>query len=156
MGNKVGIKGLYVLLLVFAASLASLREALSEQIVPNLSCSPTIFSSMAVFIENRMEDKSVLKLHCKSKDDDMGEHNLYYGQHTRFVFRPSPFGRTRFWCDVFWNNKWVAYDAYIEKRDFSRCYHNHCNCQWGITSKGPCLWDKTSKQYSICESWKTV
>uniref|UniRef100_A0A7N0UH93 S-protein homolog n=1 Tax=Kalanchoe fedtschenkoi TaxID=63787 RepID=A0A7N0UH93_KALFE len=65
-------------------------------------------------VENQMDKPATaIKVHCKSKDDDMGEHILWNGMHTTFSFKPSVFNKTFFWCDVFWNDRWVVFDVYM-------------------------------------------
>lgn len=156
MGDKMLRNSGCVLLLALATFLVNVEEALPKQEVSNFHCSP-LFTKLALSIQNHMENYGSIKIHCKSKDDDMGEHILRYDQYTRFLFRPYPLGgNTFFWCDVFWNDKWVVLDAYVQENDWYRCYHNHCKCQWAITSKGPCFWDNETKQYSICESWRKM
>uniref|UniRef100_A0A7N0UH66 S-protein homolog n=1 Tax=Kalanchoe fedtschenkoi TaxID=63787 RepID=A0A7N0UH66_KALFE len=96
---------------------------------------------------------TAIKVHCKSKNDDMGEHTLWNGMHTTFSFRWF-WSKTFFWCDVFWNNRWVVFDAYVHSRDVNRCLKNHCDCKWAITSKGPCFWNQETQKYDLCESWR--
>uniref|UniRef100_A0A7N0UJ47 S-protein homolog n=1 Tax=Kalanchoe fedtschenkoi TaxID=63787 RepID=A0A7N0UJ47_KALFE len=127
---------------------------MNAQVVEAHGCSPFL-TKLYLTLENQMEKPATaIKVHCKSKDNDMGEHTLWNGMHTTFSFRTNFFGNTYFWCDVFWNNKWKVFDVYVDRRDFYRCYRDHCDCKWAITSKGPCFWDRIEQKYSLCESWR--
>uniref|UniRef100_A0A7N1A2F1 S-protein homolog n=1 Tax=Kalanchoe fedtschenkoi TaxID=63787 RepID=A0A7N1A2F1_KALFE len=126
---------------------------MNAQVADAHGCS-IIFTKLYLTVENQMEKPATaIKIHCKSKDNDMGEHTLWNGMHTTFSFRRNVFGKTYFWCDVFSNNKWEVFDAFVDKRDFYRCYKDHCDCKWAITSKGPCFWDRTKQTYRFSKNF---
>uniref|UniRef100_A0A7N0V9A2 S-protein homolog n=1 Tax=Kalanchoe fedtschenkoi TaxID=63787 RepID=A0A7N0V9A2_KALFE len=124
---------------------------MNAQVVEAHGCS-VFLTKLYLTIENLM-DRPV-KVHCKSKNNDMGEHTLRHGMRTTFSFRANPFGRTYFWCNVFWKGRWVAFAAYDDDRDSNRCYKNHCDCHWAVTSKGPCFWNRNTRRHDLCESWR--
>ncbi|KAL9665206.1 hypothetical protein QQ045_020618 [Rhodiola kirilowii] len=144
MDNKNGTKIVSVLFLLLVA------EVCQGQITPN-GCA-LFFPKYTLSIQNLMEPANPIRVHCKSKNDDLGEHILIPGGSTSFSFRANQW--TFFWCDVFWNGKWVTYDAYQHDRDTDRCHSNRCNCKWAISSKGPCFWKKESQKYDLCVSWR--
>lgn len=52
--------------------------------------------------------------HCKSKDDDFGNHTLYSGQDLNWHFRTNFLGRTLYSCQFWWGLKkkgFVVFDA---------------------------------------------
>ncbi|KAE8687421.1 hypothetical protein F3Y22_tig00111022pilonHSYRG00714 [Hibiscus syriacus] len=51
-----------------------------------------------VLIYNDLGYGTDLTLHCKSKNDDMGEQHLGYRNYFEFRFRPSIFMNTLFYC----------------------------------------------------------
>ncbi|KAK3221095.1 hypothetical protein Dsin_015065 [Dipteronia sinensis] len=55
-------------------------------------------------IENNMGSGVDLTLHCKSKDDDLGEHKLPNSGKYMFQFRPNYWGTTLFFCSFAWPN----------------------------------------------------
>ncbi|PIA27380.1 hypothetical protein AQUCO_07800013v1 [Aquilegia coerulea] len=53
-----------------------------------------------VYIENSLGPNNTLTVHCKSKDNDLGEHNIDFHQSYNWSFKNS-FG-TLFWCRIWW------------------------------------------------------
>uniref|UniRef100_A0A7N0UGR5 S-protein homolog n=1 Tax=Kalanchoe fedtschenkoi TaxID=63787 RepID=A0A7N0UGR5_KALFE len=112
----------FVILLAFA-----ILYVMNAEVAEAHTCSWG-FPKFYLSAENQMEKPATaIKIHCKSKDNDMGEHILWNGMHTSFSFRPQIFNRSFFWCDVFWNDRWVVFDAYIDRRDYDRCTDNDCD-----------------------------
>ncbi|KAI3836679.1 hypothetical protein MKW92_003647 [Papaver armeniacum] len=62
----------------------------------------SLFDPVTVQVQNDIEgDHVLLKIHCKSLDDDLGEHVLSFGNEWDWFFRVG-FGMTKFWCDFRW------------------------------------------------------
>ncbi|XP_026377177.1 S-protein homolog 29-like [Papaver somniferum] len=55
-------------------------------------------------VRNDISDKTVLTIHCKSKDDDLGEHKLAYGQSFNWTFHQNFMRSTMFWCFMWWTD----------------------------------------------------
>lgn len=53
-----------------------------------------------------------LTLHCQSKDDDLGYHDLRVGQDFQWGFHRNMRGTTLFFCHFWWNNKQRAFAVY--------------------------------------------
>lgn len=76
-----------------------------------------------------MSNNKTLFLHCKSKDDDLGIHNLAIGADFEWSFKLHIFGKTLFWCYMTSNNGHAAFEMYYEDDNFFyRC--NWKNCFW--------------------------
>lgn len=87
-----------------------------------------------VIIRNGLLEKSaILKVHCKSKEDDLGDHFLKSGGpdfRFKFVSNPWPFGFTLFFCHFYWYQKDAVFDVYNlsispdckDKNQLQRCY----------------------------------
>ena|ERR1044072_3797667 len=89
-----------------------------------------------VKIVNSLPDNLDLTIHCKSKDDDLGEHILRPGMVFQWRFKPNIWGTTQYYCSFQWfgsDLKW--FDVYIEKRN------DHGEHKWLIKKEGPCLYD---------------
>lgn len=71
-----------------------------------------------VEVTNRLGRGMQLNLHCQSKDNDLGYHQLEDNESFIWSFNPNIWGGTLFYCDVQWaDNKWFHFDAYDEDMD---------------------------------------
>ncbi|KAF3514330.1 hypothetical protein F2Q69_00000172 [Brassica cretica] len=50
-------------------------------------------------LTNELNNK-ILGIHCKSKDDDLGDHYLAVGQSQEYKFRDNLWHTTLFWCHM--------------------------------------------------------
>ncbi|KAI3986366.1 hypothetical protein MKX01_002211 [Papaver californicum] len=92
------------------------------------SSNPIIPIHILVNVSNHI--KPNLTIHCKSKDDDLGEHTLAYAEYFSWKFKVNIIFTTLFWCNMWWidsNGKQVhgGYDIYRYTRDWWKCY-NYC------------------------------
>ncbi|MDV3193891.1 MAG: self-incompatibility S1 family protein [Sweet potato little leaf phytoplasma] len=87
-------------------------------------------TSWKVVIYNELSPGFSLSVHCKSKNDDLGDHLLPVGQNFSWKFKEDLFSTTRFWCTLRTSsNKQVTMDVFWpEKHDWlsSRCGHGFC------------------------------
>ena len=114
-------------------------------------------NAIHVEIVNELESGSSLTLHCKSKDDDLGEHVLALHQKYSFDFGAGLFKETLFFCGITFDGISHSFDAYDHKKDkfFDRFWH--------IKKDGPCLQIVLPKFYlpnddsdeEVCRKWKT-
>ncbi|KAL9691236.1 hypothetical protein QQ045_011655 [Rhodiola kirilowii] len=88
-----------------------------------------------------------IRIHCKSKDDDLGVQPRGYGQTYGFHFKPNAFGTTLFFCSVMWDGKLEWFEAFNHTKDLKRCVNSNCHCPWRLTPNGPCFNEN-------CVSWK--
>lgn len=88
-----------------------------------------------VYVMNSLGGGQCMKLHCRSKDDDLGAVVLEDDQEARWSFSVNVFGTTLFYCKVRWNNSayWYTFDAYSAGRDDWRC---SSECRWVIANGG--------------------
>jgi len=100
-----------------------------------------------VIIINTLVGNQDLKIHCKSKDNDLGEHVLQKDQTFHWGFGISVFGNTLFFCSFQWGNSPLQhYDVYVENRDWLTCE----TCRWYIKEDGPCRYEHDHLQ---CYNW---
>ncbi|GAV63844.1 Self-incomp_S1 domain-containing protein [Cephalotus follicularis] len=96
------------------------------------------FRKYHVYISNYLEGypNTTLEVHCKSGDDDLGLHSLpYYGDTYGFKFRINYFGTTLFFCDLWWNDLHVVFDAFVSDDKFiDQCGDHSCN--WDAQDDG--------------------
>ena len=103
----------------------------------------TIIITNDVIVGNSNVDMTV---HCKSGDDDLGQHILPHRGSYTFQFEPN--GDSLFFCSFAWQNQFKRFDIYVDKRDHELCRV----CKWVITEGGPCFWNY-GKQDNECKKW---
>ncbi|PIA36549.1 hypothetical protein AQUCO_03300023v1 [Aquilegia coerulea] len=87
------------------------------------SCSSTFnrIVKMHVFIENELGPNNTLTVHCKSKDDDLGEHNVDFQDNYEWSFYENFFFTTLYWCRIWWYDHhqlvWVHNDMFDSNND---------------------------------------
>lgn len=104
-----------------------------------------------VRIINDFPDHSVLSVHCRSKNNDLGWHYLSYNSSYEFRFRPNLWGTTLFACEMKWppsNSHGVV--IYRFKRDYD-CHFTGGTCTWYIKPTGPCMFMKDYPM--MCLGW---
>lgn len=92
-------------------------------------------------------ESAKLTVHCKSKEDDLGAHELAKGAFYEFKFMPDVILlKTQFFCGFQWTGQPLRhFDVYIEERDVEVCTF----CPWLAKLNGPCL----QLDYSKCYPW---
>ncbi|KAI3879473.1 hypothetical protein MKX03_014093 [Papaver bracteatum] len=133
----------FVILAVLASECSSSKE--SDDIV---------FAKVRVNITNDMSQHT-LTIHCKSDDDDLGEHALSYGQSFHWHFRIDYFLRTLFTCDMWWNDssgKLVKgnYDIYQATRDWKRCRRY---CSFPVRTDGVYGFMRETQTFVLVYPW---
>ncbi|KAK4402398.1 S-protein11 [Sesamum angolense] len=89
-------------------------------------------SEYEVHVFNRLPDPK-LKLHCASKDDDLGYHEIVQNYDFNWKFCDSFTKRTLFFCHLWWLNKDAAFDVFKSKSS------DDCDrylCLWEARSDG--------------------
>ena len=59
--------------------------------------------------------ESSLRLHCKSKDNDLGFHTLGLNQVYKWSFNVNFWASTLFWCNFWWDGKYAAFHVFDSK-----------------------------------------
>ena len=115
------------------------------------------FSRWKVVIFNQLNPGQTLLVHCKSKDDDLGDHLLKVDEQYLWEFKENIISTTRFWCtfttssnkrivmDVFWpeTHHWLAY----------RC--NNYSCVWVAQDDGMYLTNIPESKRELVRKWDT-
>lgn len=106
-------------------------------------------SRWKVVIFSQLNPGENLLVHCKSKDNDLGEHSLQVSQNFSWKFKENLFSTTLFWCtlttsskkkvtmDVFWpeRHNWLAI----------RCSYR--TCIWVAQDDGIYLVNKNAREF---------
>lgn len=140
-----------VLILTIAGSITPQCSALSMG-----SKYPRSFSEWTIGIVNQLGSNQKLFAHCKSKDDDLGDHTVEVGQTYQWHFKENALSTTLFWCtlrtptnlhlsfEVFWREKgeWLG----------SRC--NFRACLWYARDDGIYLLNIPQSSYELIHKWE--
>ncbi|KAK2400934.1 hypothetical protein P8452_07766 [Trifolium repens] len=108
---------------------------------------------MTVNITNTLSGNLDLTIHCKSKEDDLGEHLLHHGESFTWRFCNRLIGSTLFYCSFRWNNELHWYNAYDEARDLYHCHPNK-HCIYLVKQSGPCKMIDYDESHAFCYPWK--
>ncbi|KAK6929977.1 Plant self-incompatibility S1 [Dillenia turbinata] len=116
MSTQHGVMAFFLLVLIVGQSRAQAKGPIPEQVI--------------VHVKNGMEDKSDITIHCKTIDDDLGEHLLHINDELTFDFRPNIFSDTIYTCSSKWLSQVKYFDLYKHSRD-------ECgDCSYVVDSKG--------------------
>ncbi|KAE9609960.1 putative plant self-incompatibility S1 [Lupinus albus] len=125
--HDLAMKTLLLALLLLIMLLLLLIGLLSTQVV----CAA---NTKHVSIKNKLGSSKNMTLHCQSKDDDLGEHNIADGEEFRWSFSDNVFGNTLFYCNIGWEKvQKYDFDAYSFARDKERC---KSGCSWIVSVEG--------------------
>ncbi|KAI3833472.1 hypothetical protein MKX03_027216 [Papaver bracteatum] len=100
----------------------------------------TIWHKKTVTVENDLGQNISLKIHCRSSEDDLGEHMLYYKQNFKWRFKVNFRLSTKFLCDSSWydpngkKDNIMGFVAYKAIRDWKK--HCYDDCWWSIRQDG--------------------
>lgn len=74
-----------------------------------------------------------LKIHCASKNDDLGYHDLAINDDFNWSFCNAVFSQTLFFCHFWWSSKQKAFDVFNDQQ--------HCVSDVNVTnSSNDCKW----------------
>ncbi|KAM6565506.1 hypothetical protein CsatA_024634 [Cannabis sativa] len=117
-----------LILLIFITMAKSEDTKMSTQILGEVSLEKT-----TVEIYNKLDNGTLLTVHCKSKDDDLGSHDLSENQSFRWKFRINIYGTTLFYCRFTWKGGSKTFNIFDAKRDENRCPPT---CIWRVRNDG--------------------
>ncbi|KAL0561703.1 hypothetical protein IC582_002143 [Cucumis melo] len=97
-----------------------------------------------------------LSVHCKSKDDDLGPHNLLsIGAEFQWSFKINVWRTTLYWCLLHKPNADVSFDAFwVERKHiwlFYRCMNQ--NCIWIAKDDGIYLRNNPDNFDELIHNW---
>lgn len=78
-------------------------------------------------------NSSPLRVHCQSKDDDLGYHDLHPSESVHWEFGVNFSGSTLYFCHFWWGKKDAVFDVYTYP--WSKDY-----CGNGLLFTNKCLW----------------
>ncbi|GKV35306.1 hypothetical protein SLEP1_g43603 [Rubroshorea leprosula] len=105
-----------------------------------------------VIITNKIGPGIDLTLHCKSKDDDLGQQILANDVSWQFTFRPNLWKTTLFFCSFIWNSELHYFDIFVSGRDYKED-QTHFHIMWQILPNGPCRFNYDNQLFDNCFPW---
>ncbi|XP_047336002.1 S-protein homolog 2-like [Impatiens glandulifera] len=104
-------------------------------------------------ITNELHSNVMLKMHCKSEDDDLGDHSIAYGESLYWSFKSKLFIHTTvFTCSMSWDSISGTFDVYRATRDDSRCAEK---CWWRIRTDGAFSYNEQLDRWDLLYDWST-
>lgn len=103
-----------------------------------------------IYIKDEIPNSNIT-VRCRSKEDDLGFHNLKENQEYNFSFCQQFLGRTLFACDVKWTNKKSSFHGFDLKLGQEHC--SNYKCRWSVKADGVFLVEK--KKYLKFSNWTT-
>ncbi|KAL8051746.1 hypothetical protein ABFX02_06G168100 [Erythranthe guttata] len=91
------------------------------------------FSYTVHVVNNLPQNTDPLVVHCASRDNDLGYHNLTTKQDFHFHFCIM-IKSTLFFCHLWWGNKTKAFDVYNARWTPDKCVDH--SCYWEARSDG--------------------
>ncbi|GMJ01295.1 S-protein homologue 1 [Hibiscus trionum] len=113
------------------ATLMATNPSTSTSSAPTEDQRNMVYKTWHVHAVNGLSSNKILFVHCKSRDDDLGIHNLTVGNEFQWKFKPTIFGKTLFWCFMASDSDHVhaSFNVFWDDQDlFYRC--NWKNCFW--------------------------
>ncbi|KAL8538707.1 hypothetical protein ACS0TY_000646 [Phlomoides rotata] len=93
-----------------------------------------------------------MKVHCRSKNDDLGEHFLNPKDDYKFSFCDNIFLRTVFSCNLSWGNKEADFKAFTSEDSYDICIRDICT--WEARPDGIYVSDRRSGGFIKMYDWK--
>ena len=88
---------------------------------------------ITVQVENDLQVDTILVLHFRSSNNDLGVKTLHSGQFVEWSFNANPNIITLYSCDIKWNNKQQNFTVYESTKDEATCTSK---CYRGISAQG--------------------
>ncbi|TMW99564.1 hypothetical protein EJD97_002336 [Solanum chilense] len=84
------------------------------------------------FVSGLPQNTDSIRIHCQSKDDDIGDRTLERGDKFEFSFRMNFFGTTLYHCSFLWGLKHQNFDVF-------RSHNSVCGTE-KLFENGYCIW----------------
>ncbi|KAI3952815.1 hypothetical protein MKX01_006858 [Papaver californicum] len=104
-----------------------------------------------VTVTNDISPSVTLAFHCKSADDDLGDHSVAYKNYWDWRFYVNFFDTTLYWCNFWWvdengKHRQEGFQIFKAERDMDRCGYD---CRYDIRSDGVYSYTGVSKPYLL-------
>ncbi|KAL7109703.1 hypothetical protein ACP275_06G191900 [Erythranthe tilingii] len=123
--SNITMKNLVPLLVVFAN--------IYLMMFVNMTSGCGVTDEYEVHVTNRLPSPQ-LRLHCASKNDDLGYHNIDRDYDFNWRFCENWTGNTLFFCHLWWNNSDIAFDVFKSQDHDNPCLRG--KCYWEARTDG--------------------
>ncbi|PPS14572.1 hypothetical protein GOBAR_AA06033 [Gossypium barbadense] len=103
---------LFILVQAIAPLITSSSSKPTKGYDDNNNNSFSLRTTWHVHTVNDLSEGKILLVHCKSKDNDLGIHNLTVGVEFSWKFKLQIFGGTLFWCYMAYDNFHAAFNIF--------------------------------------------
>ncbi|KAK9755988.1 hypothetical protein RND81_01G065000 [Saponaria officinalis] len=112
---------------------------------------------VTVDIRNALPWDELLTIHCRSKDDDLGEQILKPSEHFNWTFGINIMQTTLFYCDMSWSKYHGRFDVFRSEPPFLElCDVGGCNItKWEPRGNGIYLYDRRHLAFFPYYQWPT-
>ncbi|KAJ9541054.1 hypothetical protein OSB04_027560 [Centaurea solstitialis] len=106
-------------------------------------------------IQNGIPD-STIKVHCKAKDTDIGEHYLSYNQEFHWRFCETYFHHTLYFCHFYWGSQEQVFDVFNTTMMYTCNKDKGDNnpCDWLVQSDGFYFYDFDKGSWGKQYDWR--
>lgn len=109
------------------------------------------FEKIRVHIVNGFQSET-LQVHCKSKENDLGDRNIPVNQEFSWKFHINIWRSTLFFCDTRWSRGHKRFDAFAVR--YALMDYCNGNCVWKANETAIFLLDNHNQTYIELHSWE--
>ncbi|XP_006398894.2 S-protein homolog 21 [Eutrema salsugineum] len=103
-----------------------------------------------------IKEHNKLRVHCRSKDDDLGFHDLNETEIYDFSFREHVFATTLFWCNVWkgpdFNKHHQSFEAFSSDTQWKLLCGGKI-CKWVVRDDAIYVFNTRTKYYAYVYAW---
>lgn len=115
------------------------------------------FQHWTVQISNDMQSKQTLFLHCKSKDNDLGQQNLGFEQTFSWKFRENLWQTTLYWCYMHKKEQnHIALEVFWPESESKSWLSHRCEgegCFWSVRDDGIYVKNNPENKFEFHAKW---
>lgn len=158
MSTSLRFKTSYVVFFVFAAMVALSHPCSGNSTNQTGNSWAWPMEKWNVHVANQMGDVRTLVTHCKSKDDDLGIHDVSPGSDFNWSFKVNIAGTTLFWCYVHNDHQHANFQVFwVENEEKTSWLHYRCrwkSCIWVAKDDGIYIRNSPESRDEIQHQWE--
>ena len=142
-----------VILLLIMVTFAQAR------VVTRITLPPPVPTTYNIHVVNGLTNVGLI-VHCQSKDNDLGTHNLLNrGDEYQWNFKENIWGTTLFWCRFEKSGAYVSFDSFWPESKKNRWLRERCRngvegtCIWTAKEDGIYLFNFPSRTDELVHKW---